>query len=248
MKIKLLLILTILLISSINTDAIGQSIRVSYREKIKFCKRIEDALPMEQLSKMDRLAKNSVSYYSLTICPKYSYWQFDSIRWNCSIGLPSNDRPIDYLQYDTSDIKIMKFDFDPKGQYYLATHDVPRWPMQWDIDFTRTKMILGYKCFWAKYKWENKMMIEVWFAPEIPTSFGPKDLNGLPGLVLEFTTISNQYIAENISSISPDLCPEIHIEEVKKINLEERNNLYMNHDYSIKAQDFDCGGKAKKTK
>ncbi len=203
-------------------------------------------MPVEQLIKSDRSAKSVVSHYTLTICPKYSFWQFVSIRWDCSISLRENNRPMDYIQYDSTEVKLMKFHFDPKEQYYLETHNMPNWPMQWDIDFSRTKMILGHKCYWAKPKKKYPYVLEAWFAPDIPTSYGPEALNGLPGLALEFTTMTSQYIAESISSVSPELCQEIHIDEVKKINLDERNNLYMNYDYSINAQDFKCGGYTKK--
>jgi GLPGLI family protein len=66
----------------------------------------------------------------------------------------------------------------------------------WDIT-SETKIINGYKCFKAtSYKEEfdkirnrkNSFYPVVWFTPEIPSSFGPEGLDGLPGLVLEGST------------------------------------------------------------
>ncbi|WJS96295.1 GLPGLI family protein [Flavobacterium johnsoniae] len=64
---------------------------------------------------------------------------------------------------------------------------------KWDV-LAETKVIDGYRCYKAVgYREEfnakdNKIKIvrpEVWFTPEIPSSFGPKGMDGLPGLVLE---------------------------------------------------------------
>ena len=53
-------------------------------------------------------------------------------------------------------------------------------PKQWQIT-QEHKKIGGYVCYKAISK-NNRV---VWFTPNIPLSFGPKDLNGLPGLILE---------------------------------------------------------------
>jgi GLPGLI family protein len=66
----------------------------------------------------------------------------------------------------------------------------------WNIT-SETKIINGYKCYKAtSYKEEfdkirnrkNTFNPVVWFTPEIPASFGPAGLDGLPGLVLEGST------------------------------------------------------------
>ena len=63
----------------------------------------------------------------------------------------------------------------------------------WKIT-SETKIINGFKCYKATAVYEefdnrkNKNNIftpEVWFTPEIPAPFGPRGLDGLPGLVLE---------------------------------------------------------------
>ncbi|GHV35037.1 hypothetical protein FACS1894178_3780 [Bacteroidia bacterium] len=48
------------------------------------------------------------------------------------------------------------------------------------------KTIAGYNCFMATAYFRG-CVYTVWYAPEIPTSFGPWKLNGCPGLILEAT-------------------------------------------------------------
>ncbi|MEN2489153.1 GLPGLI family protein [Flavobacterium sp. B11] len=64
---------------------------------------------------------------------------------------------------------------------------------KWEIS-TETKKINNYTCYKATCSWNdfnirgNSISVynsEVWFTPEIPSSFGPMGLDGLPGLVLE---------------------------------------------------------------
>lgn len=55
-----------------------------------------------------------------------------------------------------------------------------------------TKIVGGYLCYKAtleriimRNNIEKKIPISAWYCPKIPISFGPKDFNGLPGLILE---------------------------------------------------------------
>jgi GLPGLI family protein len=70
---------------------------------------------------------------------------------------------------------------------------VPLDKFKWNLT-TETKMISGFKCYKATCLWgefdrlRNKQLTfssEVWYTPEIPAPFGPINLDGLPGLVLE---------------------------------------------------------------
>lgn len=72
---------------------------------------------------------------------------------------------------------------------------------KWEIT-NETKMISGYKCYKAICTYQefsikrNKMLTfnpEVWFAPELSFPFGPKGLDGVPGLVLEASFNSRTY-------------------------------------------------------
>lgn len=72
---------------------------------------------------------------------------------------------------------------------------------KWEIT-NETKVISGYKCYKATCVYgefdfrRNKQLTfnpEVWFTPEIPVPFGPRGLDGLPGLVLEASFNSRIY-------------------------------------------------------
>jgi GLPGLI family protein len=79
------------------------------------------------------------------------------------------------------------------GEVYLVEYPFQQY--NWKIT-NEIKIIHGYKCFKATAHWEEfdysrnislKFDPEVWFTNEIPFPFGPKGLDGLPGLVLEGT-------------------------------------------------------------
>lgn len=54
------------------------------------------------------------------------------------------------------------------------------------------KHIQGYEVFKASVHLRG-VDWEVWYAPDLPYSYGPWKLNGLPGLILEATTIDGYY-------------------------------------------------------
>ena len=79
------------------------------------------------------------------------------------------------------------------GEIFLVQY--PFEQFEWRIT-TETRIIHGYKCYkatahWEEFDYSRKILLksdpEVWFTNEIPFPFGPKGLDGLPGLVLEGT-------------------------------------------------------------
>lgn len=105
---------------------------------------------------------------------------------------------------------------------------------KWEIT-NENKIINGYKCYKAICAYQeydsirkqmNKYNPFVWFTPEIPTTFGPAGLDGLPGLVLE-ATFNNRlyYYATNINF---DYKEKVKIEKPNKgkyITQEELMNI-----------------------
>jgi len=70
---------------------------------------------------------------------------------------------------------------------------------------TDSKLIGKYKCFKATMSkaienQSGKYIFEIiaWYAPEIPVSFGPKEYNNLPGLILELKGTHYTFYAKNI--------------------------------------------------
>ena len=78
-----------------------------------------------------------------------------------------------------------------KGIKYNVETDFNEY--KWEINPNDTKEISGFKCYKATAKTERKhngktqetFQSYAWFTYELPTSFGPRGLDGLPGLVLE---------------------------------------------------------------
>ena len=65
--------------------------------------------------------------------------------------------------------------------FYVMDQDYPK--IDWEL-LDEQKQIGGYNCQKAKGKWGGRLY-SAWFTLEIPMSFGPWKLQGLPGLILE---------------------------------------------------------------
>jgi GLPGLI family protein len=62
--------------------------------------------------------------------------------------------------------------------------------------------------------------ITAWFAPSLPYSYGPKDYNGLPGLILELQERKTIYFASLIT-LSKDKELEIEFPKGKTVTKED---------------------------
>lgn len=123
------------------------------------------------------------------------------------------------------------FDFN-EINYSLRTDDgtiinKPREKLNWDIT-VETKTIGNYLCYKATYVKnfigrdgkEKHTPVTAWFAPSLPYSFGPKEYNGLPGLILEVVENKSIFYAANIS-IFEDKINEIEFPNGKAITEDE---------------------------
>ncbi len=77
------------------------------------------------------------------------------------------------------------------GEVFLIEYPFEQY--KWEIT-NETKIIHGYKCYkatthWEEFDYSRNILLKfdpvAWFTNEIPFPFGPKGLDGLPGLVLE---------------------------------------------------------------
>ena len=90
------------------------------------------------------------------------------------------------------------------GSEELLVNIKPSTNSEWQIT-KENKIINGYKCFKAiktktisNSKGAFNFEIVAWFTPEISTSFGVKEFNGLPGLILELNDAHHMFYAENV--------------------------------------------------
>ncbi|MBZ4036112.1 GLPGLI family protein [Flavobacterium sp. 17A] len=119
-----------------------------------------------------------------------------------SIGEDSKlSKILDNNKYYKNLEKQIKFYQRDKPELYNVI--VPFDEYKWEIT-NEMKMVDGYKCYKATTTYEDiynphndrKLVFTpiVWFTPDIPASFGPKGLDGLPGLVLEASINGKKYL------------------------------------------------------
>lgn len=146
------------------------------------------------------------------------------------------------IYYKDIETKIKKKQLEIQGEVLNIT--LPFEEYKWEI-LNESKMINGYLCYKAISKHvefnhrKNQDIInypEVWFTPSIASSFGPRGLDGLPGLVLEgkFNNHASFYATKITFEVSgvkleePKNGKDVTMEEftlfLKKIN-EERQLL-----------------------
>lgn len=97
---------------------------------------------------------------------------------------------------------------------------------KWKIT-TESKKIDNYLCYKAVYEYDylarfNKIktrVITAWFAPSLPFSFGPKNYNDLPGLILELQDWDTTFLATKIEIFDKEI--EINFPKGKTISQEE---------------------------
>lgn len=100
-------------------------------------------------------------------------------------------------------VKIINTNYEQISYNIIEDHYVLNWTIK-----DSTKTINGFKCLKATAERDvinkaknttRKEFITAWFTSEIPTTFGPKGLNGLPGLILEETDGTTTLLASSIN-------------------------------------------------
>ena len=117
---------------------------------------------------------------------------------------------------------VVKSGADNKFYYYdkvgterfFYSEDTPQ--LNWEVGDS-TKTILGYECFFASVDYHGRKWI-AWFTPEIPVAAGPWKLQGVPGLILEATTVDGLYsfVADGIQQTEKFITPIYLINEYEK--------------------------------
>ncbi|MCY1661028.1 GLPGLI family protein [Chryseobacterium sp. SL1] len=82
------------------------------------------------------------------------------------------------------------FTYQIKKTNYLVSDNPPE--IKWNLKYKETKKIGKYVCKKATATFRGTN-IEAYYTPEIPVSIGPYKFKGLPGLILEVTTVGINY-------------------------------------------------------
>ncbi len=85
--------------------------------------------------------------------------------------------------------------------------------LKWNFVNDTIKSIGNYKCKFAHARYKGRLYY-AWYNPEIPVSFGPWKLQGLPGLIMEAGDESNDihFLLKKISSTTQNL-PNFGLED-----------------------------------
>ena len=105
-----------------------------------------------------------------------------------------------YMNYPDGEItvrtQIITYHFE-----FSETIETPKWELS-----DSTKIVCGYTCHKAVADFRGRKWI-AWYAPELPFSYGPWKLCGLPGLILESydNKMEYKYTATEISEDSGNI-------------------------------------------
>ena len=99
--------------------------------------------------------------------------------------------------------------------------------IDWKIS-NESKKINNFKTIKATCRFRGRNYI-VWFTPDLPTSFGPWKLHGLPGAILEAKDDMNQvvFIATSIDKVvSVDKTDKLKKQEVTREHFKKKQNAF----------------------
>ncbi|MDE6792501.1 MAG: GLPGLI family protein [Muribaculaceae bacterium] len=118
-------------------------------------------------------------------------------------------------------------------------YDEPLSEMQWEIGDS-TVNILGYDCVSAVTDYHGRRWM-AWFATDIPVSFGPWKLHGLPGLILKAEsdngcTFRATGIEKTDRIISPMYSPDAYDRKDRKKALADEEHYLNNKEAIIKSK------------
>lgn len=112
----------------------------------------------------------------------------------------------------------------------LGYYTEPLAEMQWKIVEDSTANVLGYECLMAESDYHGRHW-KAWFTPEIPMSFGPWKLHGLPGLILKAEANGGfSFLATGLGHTDRVMSPMYLKEEYSKV---ERKKALENAEYYV---------------
>lgn len=118
----------------------------------------------------------------------------------------------------------------------LGYYDEPFSEMKWTIVGDSTANVLGYECLMAESDYHSRHW-KAWFSSEIPLSFGPWKLHGLPGLILKAEANGGfSFVATGIEHTDRMMSPMYLKQDYSKVDRKKalaNAEYYVNHEESI---------------
>lgn len=118
----------------------------------------------------------------------------------------------------------------------LGYYTEPLSEMKWNIVEDSTMTVLGYECVMAESDYHGRHW-KAWFAPEIPMSFGPWKLHGLPGLILKAEANGGfSFSATGLEHTDRIMTPMYFVKDYAKVDRKmalENAEYYLNNAESI---------------
>lgn len=118
----------------------------------------------------------------------------------------------------------------------LGQYSEPLTEMEWTMVEDSTATVLGYECFMAESDYHGRHW-KAWFTPEVPMSFGPWKLHGLPGLILKAEAGGGfSFTATGLEHTDRLITPMYLQQDYAKMNRKkalENAEYYMNNEANI---------------
>ena len=118
----------------------------------------------------------------------------------------------------------------------LGYYTEPLAEMEWTMVEDSTANVLGYECIMAESDYHGRHW-KAWFTPEIPMSFGPWKLHGLPGLILKAEADGGfSFMATGLEHSDRIITPmylQLDYEKVDRKKALENAEFFVNNEESI---------------
>jgi GLPGLI family protein len=179
MKITLLIITSLLCV-------LGYSQKTNVGLEVEYQFYVDSDNPIKMFTTL--FISNNVSIYKV----KYSTrekWEEGPSKTNDREVLTDKNAFEPYFKIDHNKKELYFFELMVSNNKFLIKDNYNE--LKWKIS-SETKKIGEYNCIKATTNFRGRDWI-VWFAPDVPLSFGPWKLHGLPGLILEAHDASNEY-------------------------------------------------------
>jgi len=96
---------------------------------------------------------------------------------------------------DQSEGLMIAQEYDLEGEPFMLSDSL--YPMQWEIT-GEEKKIGSYSCVKAGSRFRGRDYT-AWFTPDLPVTFGPWKMGGLPGLILELQDSDENLVVKLVS-------------------------------------------------